>query len=641
MPLTRRQLLGASLLSVAAPLSAAPTSRGVALTGSDDTPPSPLLLRAGPLTALFEPHLGFLRYVRYDNREVVRAVYAAVRDKVWGTVPARLSNLVLEQRDDACRLTFDVDCQQDDIDFFWQGIITGSPDGVLRFEMNGRARSTFLKNRLGFAVLHPVAECAGKPCLIETTSGSKQEGKFPDYISPHQPFLDIRAITHTVAEGVTAEVRMEGDTFEMEDHRNWTDGNYKTYCTPLALPYPVELKAGAGVRQSVTITLRGATTARRYRRPDSVELKIDAARRSKLPAFGTVFNGDAVDAELFRLARFAHLRVDLRLWEPGWEQALRDAAQLGLPLEAAVFVSDQAAQQLPLLAAAAKNVRLARWLVFHQKENATRQEWLRLARQTLPPGAPLGGGTNLYFTELNRERPPVAAIDLAAYSINPQVHAFDNLSLVENLEPQADTLATARTFLGGKPVAVTPVTLRPRFNPLPAGPSAAPAPTRIDPRQQSLFGAAWTLGSAKYLSEGGAASVTFYESAGPAGIAQGARAFPLLHVLADLGESAASDVVAVDSSEPLRVVALALERRTARRMLVANLTAEPQIVRLWDGWLGRRVTIRRLDEHSFEEATNRPLDFRRATPDELLFPAGRLELALLPYAVLRLDSVTA
>jgi hypothetical protein len=76
-------------------------------------------------------------------------------------------------------------------------------------------------------------------------------------------------------------------------------------------------------------------------------------------------------------------------------------------------------------------------------------------------------------------------------------------------------------------------------------------------------------------------------------------------------------------------------------MLVANLTAEPQIVRLWDGWLGRRVAIRRLDEHSFEEATNRPLAFRRATPDELLFPTGRLELALLPYAVLRLDSVTA
>jgi hypothetical protein len=70
----------------------------------------------------------------------------------------------------------------------------------------------------------------------------------------------------------------------------------------------------------------------------------------------------------------------------------------------------------------------------------------------------------------------VAAIDLAAYSINPQVHAFDNLTLVENLEPQADTLATARTFLGGKPVAVSPVTLRPRFNPLPAGPYPGPPP---------------------------------------------------------------------------------------------------------------------------------------------------------------------
>ncbi len=31
---------------------------------------------------------------------------------------------------------------------------------------------------------------------------------------------------------------MEGDTYEMEDQRNWTDASYKTYVRPLAYPGP-------------------------------------------------------------------------------------------------------------------------------------------------------------------------------------------------------------------------------------------------------------------------------------------------------------------------------------------------------------------------------------------------------------------
>ena len=44
---------------------------------------------------------------------------------------------------------------------------------------------------------------------------------------------------------------MEGDTFEMEDHRNWTDASFKTYVRPLALPWPYTPPAGQAVSQSV------------------------------------------------------------------------------------------------------------------------------------------------------------------------------------------------------------------------------------------------------------------------------------------------------------------------------------------------------------------------------------------------------
>ena len=79
-----------------------------------------------------------------------------------------------------------------------------------------------------------------------------ENSTFPALVDPVQPFLAIRALTHEVLPGLKATVRMEGDTFEMEDHRNWTDASFKTYVRPLALPWPYTLPAGEAVKQSVS-----------------------------------------------------------------------------------------------------------------------------------------------------------------------------------------------------------------------------------------------------------------------------------------------------------------------------------------------------------------------------------------------------
>ena len=50
---------------------------------------------------------------------------------------------------------------------------------------------------------------------------------------------------------------MEGDAFETEDHRNWTDASFKTYVRPLALPWPYVLPKGKPVTQSVTLSFSG------------------------------------------------------------------------------------------------------------------------------------------------------------------------------------------------------------------------------------------------------------------------------------------------------------------------------------------------------------------------------------------------
>jgi len=74
-----------------------------------------------------------------------------------------------------------------------------------------------------------------EPCIIGKTDGSSEAGIFPREVSPHQPFLRVRSICHEVTPRPKAEVELEGEVFEMEDHRDWGDGSFKTYCAPMSV----------------------------------------------------------------------------------------------------------------------------------------------------------------------------------------------------------------------------------------------------------------------------------------------------------------------------------------------------------------------------------------------------------------------
>ena len=45
-------------------------------------------------------------------------------------------------------------------------------------------------------------------------------------------------------DGAEATFDFVGDLFELQDHRNWADANWKTYGTPLAFGFPVTLPRG-------------------------------------------------------------------------------------------------------------------------------------------------------------------------------------------------------------------------------------------------------------------------------------------------------------------------------------------------------------------------------------------------------------
>lgn len=563
-------------------------------------------LRAGPLRLVFDR--GELRWIRLGEREILRGIYAAVREAGWATVPASVEDLQIHAEPESFRISFVARHRRGDVVMDWQAAIEGTPEGRIVYTIDGTAGSSFLKNRIGFCVLHPAAECAGQACVVEGVDGRRSSLAFPRLVAPHQPFFEVRAISHEVAPGVEAEVRMDGDTFETEDQRNWSDASFKTYCTPLARPFPVEVKAGARVQQSVSLRVFGLASEpvrivaaavpgalpQQRNSAEPVIVQVEPSGALARPALGLAGAGlvgpTQAEVEALRALRLDHLRVDLRLDEAGWEAALEravDRARVAdAPLEAALFLPDEPAPALHALAARARGLhaRVSHWLLFRAVDLCTREGDAALARAVLAavdPAAAFGGGVDRYFADLNRRRPSPAGLDRVSFSLNPQVHAFDDATLLENLASLAWTAETARSFAGGASLGLSPVTLRPRVDPRPlASRPADEPPFTDDPRQASPLAAAWTLGCVAAAAAAGFASVTLFEISGPRGVMAGERRFPVYQALADLAALRDAALVPARSRRPERVQALALRSGGLTRLFLANVGDEVHPVRV-------------------------------------------------------------
>lgn len=642
-------------------------SKEVLYSGSET--PRPVELRAGPLTLSYEPDTGFLRHIRLGDHEVVRALYAAVRDQNWATISPKITMREQDVKADSFRLAFDAVCQRGNVDYFWQGSISGDAKGRIQFTFDGAAKSDFQRNRIGICILHPIAECAGRACAIEHTDGSTEQGSFPRDISPHQPFFDIRSVSYEVATtGITARLEMEGDIFEMEDQRNWTDASFKTYCTPLSRPLPHPVQSGDRVQQSVTLSLSGNV------RPilpvnlgRSPQLSISTTPVVTLPPLGlcVASHGRALSArELERLQalRLSHVRVDLRLDDPSYparlEQATAEAKALGGGLHVALGLCEHADQLLPAFVQCLERIKppVLLWIVLHESENPTSEKTVQQARSALQKYAPavlFAAGTRDFFTEVNRVRLQPGAASSVCYSNNPQVHAFDNMTMVENLMGQVYNVETARHFTP-RPVVVSPITLRIRNNAGAADEKSGglkELPSDVDPRQLSLFGAGWTLGSiARLAATSFVHSLTYFETTGWRGLmeteagsplpaafpSEPGVVFPMYHVFADIAEFGARQVYPTHSSHPLLAEGLTLfDAAGRRRVLVANLTRDPQELKIKTGTCTARV--RYLDETNAEEAMRRPEEFRKRAGEVQPSVSGKIELKLLPFALARVD----
>ncbi|GAB3768253.1 hypothetical protein GCM10028818_02360 [Spirosoma horti] len=505
----------------------------------------PQLLQAGPVSAQYEN--GFLRYLNQGDAEIIRMIYFAIRDHNWLTATLTITNEVIEKQIDAFRIQYDWQTNDPTIRMAGHVDMRGDNQGVIRVSFYGKALTSFQRNRIGLCVLHPIEGVLGQPAELTAPDGTVTNAHFPTTISPHQPFLNLRTMRWQPASGVVWQLDFSGDVFETEDQRNWTDASFKTYSTPLTQPFPVTVQTGDEVHQHVVFrpsaqallaqpsALITANPDQSIAAPHSNQMRIGLGQWAGGPPL------TPAEAALLRRLPLSHLRADVFFSLPDWQtrltNAVADAQQLTVPLELAVFFGNDPSTELNQLLGFLKRraVSVRTILIVDEATLTTSDQLLQTVVPVLRAEGPnmlIGGGTDDNFAELNRHRLDFSLVDFVFYSINPQVHAYDDLTMTENIAGQPETVFSARLFSGDKSIHISPVTLLPRYTTL-AGAAIERLNAPADRRQTTDFGAEWTRRSLSALTKAGAASVTYYQTHGPGGLVNGDTVYPLFSAFAD------------------------------------------------------------------------------------------------------------
>ena len=475
---------------------------------------------------------------------LLRAIRPVVRDQDWNTVPVRVVGRTEQAAEGQRVVSTELVFEAPGIRYRATVTLTLAA-GELVVDLAGEALSDFARNRIGLVVLHG-ADDAGEPVEVLTTTGAVVPGRWPVPISPHQPFADLVGFRWSKA-GLDVALELSGDVFETEDQRNWTDLSFKTYSTPLALPFPVAVRAGDQVHQRARLRVSGRPDAERSARsgrpgrwrpaPGPEEIEVSEVSRATVPALALGASARPVPGPpppVF--PGYEAVLVEL-VGEPGeWPQLLRAAGQqassLGAGLDVRLVTDDPGlvARTVPTLPPGV--VRLG---VFSPVSHvSTPPLWDALVAAAAGSGftGDLVGGTRAHFTELNRTLDDLPGrLPSLAFSLTGQMHASEVPHLVDSVVGQRLVAENAVRLAAGRPLHVGPVTLARRFNAVATSGAGALA-AEPDPLQPTAFAAAWTLGSLAALSIEGVTSVCYFETAGPGGVRDEAGSpYPVQRVL--------------------------------------------------------------------------------------------------------------
>lgn len=510
---------------------------------------------------------------------LLRGIRPVIRDRDWNTVPVRVTGVTSSPEGLVTTLTFD------DGEIRFEGSIRLTMTGDrLDIHFDATCRQSCDTNRVGLVVLHRPDD-AGTAVAVRHTDGSVRHTAWPEDISPHQPFHEVVGFTWTRA-GVRAHLALAGDVFETEDQRNWTDASFKTYGTPLSIPFPVSNPVGTTIHQAVSlqaIAPAAGPSPHRVRNADHVSVTETVVGHIPPISLGAALyppadlhaSGDGrYDAVLVELAG------DPSRWSGLLDAGVAQADALGCGLDVRIITDlPDVVRQL----VAALPVGVTRVGAFDPENHiSTEPLWRALVDAASDTGiSTLLGGTRAHFTELNRRihdiPPEVTAL---TFGLAPQMHATEIPHIIDSLTTQGTVATNAVRLAEGRPLHIGPITLARRFNAVATTgprPPETDARNATDPLLDTPFAAAWTLGSVSALSRDGVASLCYYETAGPRGLGGARTRKPVGLLLDHLAQWRGQPILRVEA--PHDVSALAVRTTSgATEMAVADLSGRPRQV---------------------------------------------------------------
>lgn len=555
-------------------------------------------LSAGPWSA--ELVGDELAHISYLGRPVLRAVKAVVRDQDWRTPQPAVRTLEVTQDNGLLQARWTVRFAGHGVEY--DGHLTADfTPAAVEIAFEGTAVHAFRSNRIGLVVLHPPAD-AGGDVTVEHPDGGSTVAQFPNDISPHQPFMDIAALKWADA-GTAFRLSFTGDVFETEDQRNWTDASFKTYSTPLARPFPVDVAAGSVVRQSVLLeaasfepqeAVEAAAVGLARVTSDASPLVGGSLGKAAGLVPGVAVGAGAQPGLLPVIPGLDAILVEVQeqpgvAARSGWAAQLQAAAAAaavhGAGLDIRAVTPDPVGAVADLAPYLPKAKRLA---IFHPASHLTEPEtWQALKSSVQAAGfrGELLAGVRSYFTELNRNsgRAPSDS-DALTFSITPQMHSTETAHIIDAVPMQRLVAQNALRLGGGRPVHVGPVTLLPRFNAVSTSGEAPEA--AADELQSEPFAAAWTLASIDALTLDGVESVTYFEAFGPRGISDaGGRLNPAGELLKELAALQGSAVLSVQGEGRSSLSLYPVVSSSGLALFAGNLSASALEVevRLPDG----------------------------------------------------------
>ncbi|MBA2589732.1 MAG: hypothetical protein H0U98_14035 [Alphaproteobacteria bacterium] len=600
--------------------------------GTAEPAPADRTFSAGALSL----HLsdGAVRHLCWHGVEVVRGIACPIRDENWATHASLLADESITNGPDGfeirqVRLVADGALR---INL----VFKGGSDGTFLATAEMFADREFITNRAGFTLLHPLRDVAGTPLNVIHPDGAVTASQFPLLISPDQVAGDISGLRHSVNE-IDTEILFRGEVFEMEDQRNWSDASFKTYCRPLSRPRPYRLNAGEIQRQEIQVRVQGTPSRAFPAAQPSPILELKPGTET-LPRLAVAMEDGAIpDRPLHRLCRLLNPSILQLRVTPQTAQAICESAKLlmaGNPaeieLEVVVPSTENPPAALAHIAADCKSASLAVARVLALPESylhsyqssgpwpagPTPQDHAKYVRVSFP-GAGIGGGVLTYFPELNRCRPDLC--DYVTHGSTAITHAADDSSVMESLEGLIHVFTSGRALAGERDYRLGLVAIGMRSNPYGAGVVENLPQTRIamagaDPRQRSLFAAAWAVGAVAATEGHHVSSLALSAFVGPFGVIHTPQTwaqplyqeggtdmvYPLFHVvrfLARMGGAARLSLQNLGNE----IVGVAARENSCTRLVLANLGTCASPVRL-----PQEAEIRILNADSFASAIRGP-----------------------------------